>query len=131
MMKKIEAYIRPEKFDDVKTALSDIGIVGLSVANVQGRGRGAGVLVHGRTGDYIIDITPRTLITIVLSDHNVEPTVSAIKKAAYSGEKGDGVIFISPVEEVIRISSGERGSEALQYQGDIDSKKPVATNGKK
>lgn len=130
-MKKIEAYIRPEKFDDVKKALSDIGIVGLSVANVQGRGRGAGLVVHGRTGDYIIDLTPRTLITIVLSDHNVEPTVSAIKKAAYSGEKGDGVIFISPVEEVIRISSGERGSEALQYQGDIDTKKAIAANGRK
>jgi len=130
-MKKIEAYIRPEKFDDVKKALSDIGIVGLSVATVQGRGRGAGLVVHGRTGDYIIDLTPRTLITIVLSDHNVEPTVSAIKKAAYSGEKGDGVIFISPVEEVIRISSGERGSEALQYQGDIDTKKAVTANGHK
>jgi nitrogen regulatory protein P-II 1 len=130
-MKKIEAYIRPEKFDDVKTALSEVGIVGLSVSNVQGRGRGAGVVVHGRTGDYLIDITPRTLITIVLSDHNVEPTVSAIKKAAYSGEKGDGVIFVSPIEEVIRISSGERGAEALQYQGDIDTKKAVASNGKK
>jgi nitrogen regulatory protein P-II 1 len=130
-MKKIEAYIRPEKFDDVKTALSEVGIVGLSVSNVHGRGRGAGVVVHGRTGDYLIDITPRTLITIVLSDHNVEPTVSAIKKAAYSGEKGDGVIFVSPIEEVIRISSGERGAEALQYQGDIDTKKAVASNGKK
>jgi nitrogen regulatory protein P-II 1 len=130
-MKKIEAYIRPEKFDDVKTALSDIGIVGLSVSNVQGRGRGAGVVVHGRTGDYLIDITPRTLITIVLSDHNVEPTISTIKKAAYSGEKGDGVIFVSPIEEVIRISSGERGAEALQYQGDIDTKKAVGSNGKK
>jgi nitrogen regulatory protein P-II 1 len=130
-MKKIEAYIRPEKFDEVKTALSDIGIVGLSVSNVQGRGRGAGIVVHGRTGDYLIDITPRTLLTIVLSDHNVEPTISAIKKAAYSGEKGDGVIFISPVEEVIRISSGERGADALQYQGDIDTKKVVASNGKK
>jgi nitrogen regulatory protein P-II 1 len=129
-MKKIEAYIRPEKFDEVKTALSEIGIVGLSVANVQGHGRGAGVVVHGRTGDYLIDITPRTLVTIVFSDHNVEATVGAIKAAAYSGEKGDGVIFISPVEEVIRISSGERGSDALQYQGDIDSKKAIS-NGKK
>lgn len=130
-MKKIEAYIRPEKFDEVKAALSEAGIVGLSVSTVQGRGRGAGVVVHGRTGDYIIDFTPRTLITIVLSDHNVEATVSAIKKAAYTGDKGDGVIFISPVEEIIRISSGERGAEALQYQGDIDSKKAVAGNGKK
>lgn len=130
-MKKIEAYIRPEKFEEVKAALSEAGIVGLSVSTVQGRGRGAGVVVHGRTGDYIIDFTPRTLITIVLSDHNVEATVSAIKKAAYTGDKGDGVIFVSPVEEIIRISSGERGAEALQYQGDIDSKKAVATNGKK
>lgn len=122
MAKKIEAYIRTEKFDDVKSALSDIGIVGLSVSEVHGRGRGAGMLIHGRTGDYIVDLLPRTLITIVLSDHNVGATIEAIRKASYTGEKGDGVIFVSPVEEVIRISTDERNGDALQYQGDIDTR---------
>lgn len=122
MIKKIEAYIRTEKFDDVKNALSDIGIVGLTVSEVQGRGRGAGMLIHGRTGDYIIDLLPRTLVTIVLSEHNVTATIDAIRSASYTGEKGDGVIFVSPVEEVIRISTDERNTEALQYQGDIDSR---------
>lgn len=123
MIKKIEAIIRPEKVDDVKSALSDIGIVGLTVEEVKGRGRGAGMLIHGRTGDYMIDMIPKTRITIVLSDHNVDVTVDTIRKAAHTGEKGDGVIFISPVEEVVRISTDERGSEALQYQGDIDTRK--------
>jgi nitrogen regulatory protein P-II 1 len=122
-MKKIEAYIRPEKFDDVKAALSEIGIVGLSVSSVQGRGRGAGMLIHGRTGDYLIDLLPRTLVTIVLSDHNVDATIDTIRKAALTGEKGDGVIFVSPVEQVIRISTDERNGAALSYQGDIDAKK--------
>jgi nitrogen regulatory protein P-II 1 len=122
-MKKIEAYIRPEKFDDVKAALSEIGIVGLSVSSVQGRGRGAGMLIHGRTGDYLIDLLPRTLVTIVLSDHNVDATIDTIRKATLTGEKGDGVIFVSPVEQVIRISTDERNGAALSYQGDIDAKK--------
>lgn len=122
MIKKIEAIIRPEKLDAVKSALSNIGIVGLTVENVKGRGRGAGMLVHGRTGDYLIDLIPKTKITIVLSDHNVDVTVSTIRKAALTGEKGDGVIFISPVEDVVRISTDERGSQALQYQGDIDTR---------
>jgi nitrogen regulatory protein P-II 1 len=125
MMKKIEAIIRPEKFDDVKNALSDIGIVGLTVEDVKGRGRGAGLLVHGRTGDYVIDLIPKTKITIVLSEHNLNVTISTIRKAAYTGEKGDGVIFVSPIEDVIRISTDERGSEALHYQGDIDTRQKV------
>lgn len=124
-MKKIEAIIRPEKLDDVKNALSDIGIVGLTVEDVKGRGRGAGMLVHGRTGDYLIDLIPKMKLTIVLSEHNVNVTISTIRKAAYTGEKGDGVIFISPIEEVVRISTDERGSEALQYQGDIDTRQKV------
>ena len=122
-MKRIEAYIRPEKFDDVKAALSEIGIVGLTVSQVQGRGRGAGMLIHGRTGDYVIDLLPRTLLMIVLSDHNVDATIDAIRKAALTGEKGDGVIFVSPVEQVVRISTDERNGAALSYQGDIDAKK--------
>jgi nitrogen regulatory protein PII len=122
MTKKIEAYIRTEKFDDVKSALLDIGIVGMSVLEVRGRGRGAGMLIHGRTGDYIIDLMPRILITIILSDRNVNATIEAIRKASFTGEKGDGVIVVSPIEDVIRISTDERNGDALQYQGDIDTR---------
>jgi nitrogen regulatory protein PII len=125
MTKKIEAIIRKEKLQAVKKALSDIGIIGLTVLDVVGRGRGSGLQLQWRTGTYIVDLLPRKQINIVLSDENVEATVAAIKEAAYTGEKGDGVIFIYPVDEVIRISSGEVGKEALSYQGDIDTRKKV------
>jgi nitrogen regulatory protein P-II 1 len=121
--KKIEAIIRPEKFEDVKKALTDVGIVGLSVYDIKGRGRGAGMTVYGRTGAYTIDLLPRKALVIILSEENVEATINAIKSAAYTGEKGDGMIFIYPVEDIVRISSNERGKSAIMYQGDIDTKK--------
>jgi nitrogen regulatory protein P-II 1 len=121
-IKEIRAIVRREKFEDVKKALSDIGIVGLNVVEVRGRGRGAGMKVHGRTGDYTVDMLPKTQINIVLSEHNVTETINAIKKAAFTGEPGDGVIFVYPVENVIRISTDEEGQKALMYQGDIDAK---------
>jgi nitrogen regulatory protein P-II 1 len=121
-IKEIRAIIRREKFEEVKNALSEIGIVGLNIVEVRGRGRGAGMLVHGRTGDYTIDLLPRTQINIVLSEHNVEATVNVIKKTAFTGDPGDGVIFIYPVDNVIRISTDEDGHEALMYQGDIDAR---------
>ncbi len=123
MIKKIEAIIRPEKLDDVKKALTDIGILGMSVMHLEGRGRGAGMVIHGRTGDYVIDLIPRLMVVIVLSERNVDTTVKAIKKGAFTGEKGDGVIFVSPVDNVIRISTDEEGHPALQYQGDIDARR--------
>lgn len=123
MTKKIEAIIRKEKLQAVKKALSEIGIVGLTVIDVAGRGRGSGLQLQWRTGTYIVDLLPRKQINIVLSDENVDATIEAIKKAAYTGEKGDGVIFIYPVEQVIRISTNEEGKQALSYQGDIDTKK--------
>lgn len=125
MTKKIEAIIRPEKLNAVKKALSDIGIVGLNVSEVRGRGRGSGVQLRWRTGTYTVDLLPRVQINIVLSDRNVDATVKAIIEAARTGEgeKGDGVIFVYPVEQVIRISTDERNGDALQYQGDIDSRK--------
>lgn len=123
MTKKIEAIIRKEKLQAVKKALSEIGIVGLTVMDVAGRGRGSGLVMQWRTGTYVVDLLPRKQINIVLSDENVDATIAAIKKAAYTGEKGDGVIFIYPVEQVIRISTNEEGKLALSYQGDIDTKK--------
>jgi nitrogen regulatory protein P-II 1 len=123
MTKKIEAIIREEKLNPVKNALSEIGIVGMTITQVKGRGRGAGIQLQWRTGIYTVDLLPRVLVTIVLSDDNVDATVDAIKTAAYTGDKGDGVIFVSPIENVIRISTGEEGREAITYQGDIDTRK--------
>ena len=123
MTKKIEAYIRPDKLNTVKRELSAIGIVGLSVAEVRGRGRGAGIQLKWRSGTYNVDLLPRVLVTIILSDENVDETVKTINDAVHTGGKGDGIIIVSPVDNVIRISSGEEGREAITYQGDIDTKK--------
>lgn len=125
MTKKIEALIREEKLDDVKNALKEIGIVGMNVTEVRGHGRQGGITLAGRTGTYQIDMLPRLQINIVLSDHNVEKTIDTICKAVGTGNIGDGLIFVYPVEEVIRIRTGERGHEALMYPDDIDMRKGV------
>ena len=122
MTKKIEAIIREEKLNDVKDALKRIGIVGMNVTEVRGHGRQGGITLVGRTGTYQVDMLPRVQLNIVLSDHNVERTVDAICSAAQTGNIGDGLIFIYPVDEVIRIRTGERGHEALMYEGDIDTR---------
>jgi nitrogen regulatory protein P-II 1 len=122
MTKKIEAIIREDCFNDVKDALRKIGIVGLNVTEVRGHVRGGGIVLTGRTGTYQVDLLPRFQFNIVLSDHNVERTIEAICQAAHTGNKGDGIIFVYPVEEVVRISTGERGHAALMYVDDIDSR---------
>jgi nitrogen regulatory protein P-II 1 len=122
MTKKIEAFIRQEKFEDVKQALTDIGIVGMNVIEVHGHGRQGGITLAWRTGTYKLDMLPRYQLNIILSDHNVERTVEAIRKAAYTGAVGDGLIFIYPVEDVIRIRTNERGADALAYPDDIDAR---------
>ena len=126
MTKKIEAFIREEKFEEVKQALYDIGIVGMNVVEVHGHGRQGGVTLAWRTGTYKVDMLPKFQLNIVLSDDNVDKTVETIRKAAYTGEQGDGVIFIYPVEEVIRIRTNERGRDALTYEDDIDARKSKA-----
>lgn len=123
MTKKIEAFIREEKFEDVKKALYEIGIVGMNVIEVHGHGRQGGVTMAWRTGTYKVDMLPRYQLNIVLSDHNVDKTVETIRKAAHTGQVGDGLIFIYPVDDIIRIRTNERGSEALTYEGDIDTRK--------
>jgi nitrogen regulatory protein P-II 1 len=120
MTKKIEAILREEKLNEVKDALARIGIVGMNVTEVRGHGRQGGIELSGRSGTYKIDLLPRVQINIVLSDHNVEKTISTIQQAAQTGEIGDGIIFVYPVEEVIRIRTGERGHAALMYADDID-----------
>lgn len=123
MTKKIEAFIREEKFEDVKNALSAIGIVGMNVVEVHGHGRQGGVTLAWRTGTYKVDMLPRFQLNIVLSDHNVEKTVETIRNAANTGHVGDGLIFVYPVDDVIRIRTNERGSDALKYADDIDERR--------
>ncbi len=123
MIKKIEAIIRSEKLNSTMKELSDIGIVGLTVQPVKGRGRGAGVQLQWRGDSYNVGLLPRTMISIILSEENVEATVAAIRSAAGTGKQGDGVILVSPVESIVRISTGETDRQAISYQGDIDTRK--------
>jgi nitrogen regulatory protein P-II 1 len=120
--KKIEAIIREDTLDAVKHALRDIGIVGMNIFEIRGHGRQGGVDMSWRGTTYKMDLLPKIQLNIVLSDHNVEKTVETIVKAARTGRQGDGIIFISPVEDVVRIRTGERGHDAITYPGDIDSR---------
>ena len=123
MTKKIEAIIREEALDSVKDALHAIGIEGMNVFEVRGHGRQGGIELSWRGTSYHMDLIPKIQINIVLSDHNVEKTVATIVQAARTGKEGDGIIFVYPVEDVIRIRSGEHGSEALAYPDDIDARR--------
>ncbi len=123
MIKKIEAIVRSEKLSSTIRELTAIGIVGMTVQPVKGRGRGVGVQLRWRGALYNVDLLPRTMITLIVSESNVDETVQAIMRGAATGEHGDGVIFVSPVEHIIRISSGETDREAISYQGDIDARK--------
>lgn len=128
MTKKIEAIIREEKLNEVKDALRRIGIVGMNVTDVRGHGKQGGIVLAGRTGTYQVDLLPRIQISIVLSDHNLDKTIETICAAARSGKNGDGkngdgLIFVYPVEDVIRIRTGERDRKALMYPGDIDEQR--------
>ena len=125
MTKKIEAIFREEKLIAVKEALSEMGIVGMNVIEVRGHGRQGGIELAGRIGSYKVDLLPRVQLNIILSDHNVEKTIETIQQAAQTGNIGDGIIFVYPVEEVIRIRTGERGHDALTYEGDIDMRQEV------
>ncbi len=123
MTKKIEAIIREEKLHDVKVALQEIGIVGMNVTECRGHGRQGGIELVGRTGPYRVDLLPRLQVNIVLSDHNLQKAIEPICQAAETGSVGDGLIFVYPVEDVIRIRTGERGHDALMYPDDIDTRK--------
>jgi nitrogen regulatory protein P-II 1 len=122
MTKKIEAIIREDKLNDVMKALRDIGIMGINVFEVRGHGRQGGIELAGRTGTYQVDLLTKLQLNIILSDHNVDRTVDTIMHAARTGQTGDGLIFIYPVEEVVRIRTGERGRDALSYPDDIDAR---------
>jgi nitrogen regulatory protein P-II 1 len=112
-MKKIEAIIKPFKLDDVRESLSDIGVTGLTVSEVKGFGRQKGHTELYRGAEYVVDFLPKIKIEIVLPENQVEACVEAIIKAAHTGRIGDGKIFVSPVEQVIRIRTGEEGEAAV------------------
>jgi nitrogen regulatory protein P-II 1 len=126
MLKKIEAIVREDKVNDVKDALSAIGIVGLNVFEVRGHGRQGGIQLVGRAGTYQVNMLPKMQVNIVLSERNLEDAIEAILKSAYTGEPGDGIIFVCPVDEVIRVRTRERGQDAMVYPGDIDARKSGA-----
>ena len=112
-MKKIEAIIKPFKLDDVRDALTDIGVNGMTVTEVKGFGRQKGHTEIYRGAEYAVDFLPKIRLEIVLEDSRVEQAVEAIVQAANSGKIGDGKIFILPVEGVVRIRTGERDEAAL------------------
>ena len=112
-MKKIEAIIKPFKLDEVREALSEIGVTGLTVTEVKGFGRQKGHTELYRGAEYVVDFLPKTKVEIVLASDQVESAVEAIIKAAHTGKIGDGKIFISPIEQVIRIRTGEMGEQAI------------------
>ncbi len=112
-MKKIEAIIRPEDLNAVRAALEEKGIAGMTVTEVQGRGRQKGICLQWRAGEYCVEFLPKLRIDMIVVDELVEPGIEAIISVAKTGKNGDGKIFISPVEEVIRVSTGERGKEAV------------------
>ena len=112
-MKKVEAIIKPFKLDDVKEALSEIGIYGMTVTEVNGYGRQKGHKEIYRGAEYVVDFVPKIKVEIVVSDERTDEAVETVRNAANSGKIGDGKIFVSPVEQVIRVRTGETGIEAL------------------
>ena len=112
-MKKIEAIIKPFKLDDVKEALHDIGLQGMTVVDVRGFGRQKGHTELYRGAEYVVDFLPKVKIELVLDTQDVDKAVEAIAKAAHSGRIGDGKIFVSPIDDAVRIRTGETGKDAV------------------
>jgi nitrogen regulatory protein P-II 1 len=112
-MKKIECVIRPIKMDDVKEALSAIGITGMTVTDVRGYGRQRGRTEKYRGNTYVVNLLPKIKVEFVVPDERAEEAVETVLEAAHTGEIGDGKVFVSTVEDAIRIRTGERGEAAL------------------
>ena len=112
-MKKIEAIMKPFKLDEVKEKLNASGIQGMTVSEVRGFGRQRGHTERYRGAEYVVDFLPKVKIEIVLGDDMVEKAIEAIRRAAQTGRIGDGKIFVSPIEEAIRIRTGESGLDAI------------------
>jgi nitrogen regulatory protein P-II 1 len=112
-MKKIEAIIKPFKLDEVKEALHEVGIKGITVTEAKGFGRQKGHTELYRGAEYVVDFLPKVKVEVVLEDNLVERAIEAIQQAAHTGRIGDGKIFVSGIDEAIRIRTGERGAEAV------------------
>ena len=112
-MKKVEAIIKPFKLDDVKDALHDAGVSGMTVTEVKGFGRQKGHTELYRGAEYVIDFLPKVKIEVVVEDNLVENVVEAISEAARTGRIGDGKIFVSPIDEAVRIRTGDKGPDAI------------------
>lgn len=112
-MKKIEAIIKPFKLDDVKEALHDVGVSGITVTEAKGFGRQKGHTELYRGAEYVVDFLPKVKLEVVVSDNLVERTVEAIANAAQTGRIGDGKIFVIPIDSAVRIRTGERDDDAI------------------
>lgn len=112
-MKRIEAIVRPERLEDVKDALTGAGHAGLTVTEVKGHGIQKGITQHWRGQDYCIDLLPKVSIVAVVNDHEVDDVMAAIVAAARTDRIGDGKVFVSTVDQVVRIRTGEAGPDAL------------------
>ena len=112
-MKKIEAVIKPFKLDEVREALSEVGVTGLTVTEVKGFGRQKGQTQLYRGAEYVVDFLPKIKVEVVVADQTVEQAIEAIIKAARTGKIGDGKIFVTSVEQVVRIRTGETGEQAV------------------
>ena len=112
-MKLITAIIKPFKLDEVREALSSVGVQGITVTEVKGFGRQKGHTELYRGAEYVVDFLPKVKVEVVLDDALVERAIEAIQKAAHTGRIGDGKIFVSSIEEAIRIRTGERGTDAI------------------
>jgi len=112
-MKKIEAIIRTEKLEAVRRALADMGVYGMTVTEVSGRGRQRGITLQWRAGDYTVEFLPKVKIEVVVIEEDVGGVLRTIVKKARTGERGDGKIFVIPLENAIRIRNGDRGEDAI------------------
>ena len=112
-MKKIEAIIKPFKLDEVREALSEVGVSGLTVTEVKGFGRQKGHTELYRGAEYVVDFLPKVKVEMIVADAMAERVIEAVVKAARTGKIGDGKIFVTPVEQVVRIRTGESGEEAV------------------
>jgi nitrogen regulatory protein P-II 1 len=112
-MKKVEAIIKPFKLDEVKEGLAAVGIQGLTVSEVKGFGRQKGHTELYRGAEYVVDFLPKVKLEVIVRDEQVSDVVEAVEKAAKTGRIGDGKIFVTPVDEVVRIRTGERGGDAV------------------
>ncbi|MEO1224385.1 MAG: P-II family nitrogen regulator [Pseudomonadota bacterium] len=112
-MKKLEAIIKPFKLDEVKEALHDVGIKGITVTEAKGFGRQKGHTELYRGAEYVVDFLPKVKVEVVLDDAIVEQAIEAVQQAAHTGRIGDGKIFVSSIDEVVRIRTGEKGADAI------------------